>query len=167
MQEFGDSYSGGEPVRASTPDLGLSSDQGYLRELLKDELEEGEQDLLKNLVSRDFVLANWSFEQLNELKFDLEIIRDQYFAMHPDDDCVVTGDFRAYCYGDRSETREPLTESEKMKAITYFKGAFGRITRALDMKQQEMNAKTIRENRMSRDDNTGGGGLVGRLRGNR
>lgn len=143
--------------------LGLGNDQDYLRELLHSRLSEGHRDLLENLLSRDFVLANYNEAQLQELKYELEIVRDMFFSMHPDEECAVTGQFAGYVFDDPSAAIEPLTEEEKLRVVQFFDGVFSRITRAKGMKQQEMNAKTIRESRTKSDNEEATGGVLGRL----
>lgn len=136
----------------------------FVRELLDSPLSEGSKNLLRNLISKDFVLANLNKEEVHELKWRLRIKREKFYAMHPSRECLVTGEDREYINDDRNDSLLPLTQEQKIVADDFFDGIWVRITRAKGMKQQEIMKTSIHESHVQRDQQEQqSGGLLGRL----
>jgi hypothetical protein len=139
--------------------------QEWLEMVAEADLDEGSKDLLKNLVSKDWVLANFEPAEVNEFKFRLEIRKLLYSALHPAEDCLVTGEWRAYINDDPDDQLTPLSQQEQMIVDGLFQGLFARITRGREGFQQEMLRTQIREQRQAIADETQRGGLKDRVLG--
>lgn len=139
--------------------------QSMLRELTDTNLSEGSRELLRNLVQKDMVLAFLKEPEVKEWKWKLRTKQELFFVMHPGADCLVTGEDRAAINGNVSDRLSPLSQEQKIVVRDFFDMLELRISRARDMKQQEMMNTQIREARSDRDE-SGGGGLKQRLRGN-
>lgn len=129
-------------------------------------LSEGSKNLLRNLLTKDLVLANFKEAEVNEMRWKLRAKKKLFFAMHPAQDCLVTGDDRAAIYDDPAATLRPLSDSQRAIVRDLFDMLETRITRARKMKQQEMMNTTIRESRAQTGDdqrNNSQGGLRGFL----
>lgn len=108
-------------------------------------LSERSQDLLSNLVTQDWVLGYYSKAEHWELKVRLEIIKEQFYAMHPSSDCPIQGVVRAYVYDDEDAKLQPLTQVAKFQVETFFEGLKTRLTRGKDGHQLENLNKSINE----------------------
>jgi len=137
----------------------------YLERLVNSELDGDKKDILANLLSRDWVLGNLTDEQVHEIKWELRIMREQFFAMYPDQDSGVTGSLRAFVHDKQSASLDPLTQQERHEVDQFFRGVWMRVSRASDMKQQELMATSISESYVQRGDTADGdGGIIGRLK---
>lgn len=140
--------------------------RGTLVEFLTEsDLDEGSTDMLQNLVSKDVVLAYLTEAEVREYKWKLRVKREQFLALHPADDCLVTGDYRAAINDNRGDTLRPLNARQKMQVLTFFDMAETLVTRARKMKQQEMMNTQIHERRAedNRESNSGRGGILGKI----
>lgn len=134
--------------------------------LTSSDLDEGTTNMLQNLISKDIVLAYLTEAEVREYKWKLRIKREEFLALHPADDCLVTGQYRAAINDDRTDTLTPLDARQKMQVLSFFDMAETLVTRARGMKQQEMINTEIREHRA--EDNRGSesesGGILGKIR---
>lgn len=153
----------GQQRSVPNPPTPEATHEGILQDLTETDLKEGSKDILRNLVTKDFVLANFSEAEVNEVKWSIRTKQEMFFAIHPDQECEVTGDDRAAINDDPTDQLTPLTQEEKLVAQTFFDGVETRITRARDMKQQEIWNTQIAERR-SEGAEEDGGGVLGRLR---
>jgi hypothetical protein len=134
--------------------------------LTESDLQEGTKDLLRNYASKSFILGYLTADEVTELKWDLRISHEQYLAAHPDAKCEVVGEDRAYINADPSDNLKPLSGSEKLVLASFFQAIWTNITRARDMKQQEiMKTQIARTETERKDGDDGSGGLLGRFRG--
>jgi len=85
--------------------------------------------------------------------------------MHPSQDSVIEGKFRAYVYDDPGNTLTSLTQQEKLIVDQFFEGIHKRVTRARGMKQQEILRTQIQQS-VTGDlgENGSSGGLIERWR---
>lgn len=150
--------------RNGKPTSATAVHQGLMEDLTDTELSEGSKDLLRNLITKDLVLAYLNDAEVNEVKWHIRIVKELYFAVHPDQNCLVTGKDRAYINDDSTDTMTPLTENEQITVESFFLSVITRVTRARGMKQQEMLNTDIREHRDNTESN-GSNGIIGRLRG--
>lgn len=136
-----------------------------IQDLKDSPLSEGSREVLRNLISPDFIFAYYNSDEIGELKELLRLKKRQFLWMHPAQECEVTGDDRAYINDDPRDTLEPLSDAEHLVVDTYFKGVYARVTRAKEMKQQEILQTSISENRVQRESksDSSGRGLKGRL----
>lgn len=124
------------------------------------------RNLLENLVSKDFIFANLTDEEVTELKYKLLLKRKKFYAMHPAETSLIKGEFRAYVYDDPGNTLTPLTQQEKLIVDQFFEGVFARVTRARGMAQQEILQTQIQQSYTGNVGENGSskGGLLGRWR---
>lgn len=137
--------------------------QGILDDLTDTEISEGSKEILRNLVSKDLVLAYLTEAEINEVKWHIRIVKELYLAMHPAQNCRIEGEDRAAINDDPTDRLYALSEEERINIETFFMSVQSRVTRARDMKQQELMNTQIAEHRDQRS-KEGGGGLLGRLR---
>lgn len=137
-----------------------------LNSITETTLREGSKEMLRNLLTKDFVLANLDKAQLHEFKWKLECKFEYFIWMHPSDDCLVVGDRRAAINDDPADRLRPLTFQQKWEVMNVFDGIWMRVTRALNMRQQEMLKLDIRESRVDRGERgASGNGIIDKLRG--
>lgn len=139
--------------------------QEWLEMVAEADLDEGSKDLLKNLVSKDWVLANFEPAEVAEFKFRLEIRKLLYSALHPAEDCLITGEWRAHINDDPDDHLTPLSQQEQVIVDGLFQGLFARITRGREGFQQKMLRTQITEQRRAIADETQSGGLRDRVLG--
>ncbi len=137
--------------------------KGIFEELTDTEISEGSKDVLRNLISKDLVLAYLTEAEVNEVKWHIRVVKELYLTLHPPQDCEISGGDRAAINDDPTDTLHPLTEEERVNVETFFMTVQSRVTRARDMKQQEMTRTQIAEHRDNTEDNESGG-LLGRIR---
>lgn len=124
------------------------------------------RDILRNLITSDWVLANLQKEDLHELRWELRLLQKKFFAMHPSQDSIMQGDYRAFVYDDPSENLRALSEREKLAAESFFRTVWLRLTRSFKFRQQEMLQTNIKKTQteVARPDETQEEGLLGRFR---
>lgn len=143
-----------------------SARRDLVEEIKKSPLDEPSGEVLKNLLSPDFIFANYRTQEVEELKHMLRLKKKKFFDMHPSRESLATGTDRAYINDDASDRLEPLTDAQEIYVEDFFDGVYARITRGEEMAQQEIIQTSISENRLQRDsdDGGGGGGLISRIR---
>jgi len=137
-----------------------------LEKVSESDLNADSRNLLENLVSKDFIFANLNDNEVTEFKYKLLLKRRKFYTLHPSQESIIEGDFRAYVYDDPGNTLTSLTQQEKLIVDQFFEGIFMRVTRARGMKQQEILQTQIRQaltGDLGSDDDSGGG-LLGRFR---
>lgn len=137
-----------------------------LEKLTETDLNKPSKQLLGNLITPDWVLANLSEDYLWELKWRLEVTKEKYKALHPAKECVVTGEFRQYVNDDdRMEIKlEPLSQQEILAVDNFFHSVWLRVTRAKDFKQQEILRTEIRDVHTDNASDSDSGGVIARFR---
>lgn len=129
------------------------------------ELEEPSRKLLQNLAAKDIPLANFSEEDVHEMKWFQEIVAEKWRAAHPHPESVLQGTLREWAFDDPTESLEALDTSEHIQGETFKWGTYSRATRAEEGFQQETNSKQVRETvARSPDRKESSGGLLGRWR---
>lgn len=123
------------------------------------QLSEGSKDLLRNLVTKDIIFANYSSDDIERIRFELQVKRMQYHDMHPNKDCLLTGRLRAYANDDPTDRLQPIDPRESTIVDNFFEGAFARFTDAEGMKLLEKANENINVSKVQKDekDNSGGG----------
>jgi hypothetical protein len=135
----------------------------YLERLAKSELDPDRKRILANLLSRDFILGNLTEEQAWELKWELIIIGETFYAMHPRQESPIQGPARAWLHADREAALRPLSQQERHQVDQFLNGVWMRATRSVDMKQQELMATSISESIVQRGDTEQDQGILGRF----
>lgn len=140
--------------------------QNLLSFLTESDLQEGTKELLRNYTSKSFILGYLQSDEVTELKWELRIVHEQYLGLHPGTECEVVGEDRAYINDDPQDHLKPLSGKEKMVVSSFLQAVWTNITRARDMKQQEiMKTQIARTETERKDGDDSGSGLLARLRG--
>jgi hypothetical protein len=140
----------------------------FVETILENELTDLQQGLLRNFITSDFALANYSSDEIQRLFWDLEIVREKIKAMHPSEDNLIQGDEDFVFYYDvdpMNVPSEPLSPGEEVAIDGLFEGIYSLMTRGEDMEQQEQLNKTVTRSEVDRvtDDAGEDNGLKGRL----
>lgn len=133
-----------------------------LNELTETDLNVSSTELLHNLLTKEAVLANLDEREVQEVVWDLRILENMYYWMHPPEESVVTGRVRAFVNDDASDTLEPLSDSERFEVFQLFKKLRMRVTRSRGMAQQEVVQTQIKEHR-AKDDREESTGILGAI----
>jgi hypothetical protein len=145
---------------ANDPDAAYSD---WAETVAEADIQEPSKDLLLNFVSKDWVYANFNPEEVIEYKFRLETRKLLYEALHPAEDCLVTGEWRAHINDDPDDTLEPLTQRQQVIVDGLFQGIYARMTRGREGFQQEMFKTQIHEERTQSAEDKSAGGLRDRV----
>lgn len=137
--------------------------KGIMEDLTDTDISEGSKEILRNLITKDLVLAYLNDAEVNEVKWHIRIIKELYFSIHPDQNCLVVGEDRAYINDDTTDRITPLTEQEQIVVESFFMSVITRVTRARGMKQQEMMNTQIAEHRDNRESGESNG-ILSRIR---
>jgi hypothetical protein len=133
-------------------------DEGYIRETIDSELQDPTVDMLSNLMSRDFLLANFSDAEIHEYRWLTRVMIKEVEAFHPNPDSLFTGEVRAAAFDDKNQNLSPLSERQKAEIEQFVMDVTARATRGKQGWQQEMYNKTITasEKREVGNDDDGG-----------
>lgn len=126
----------------------------YLEKLTDTTLSQGTITVLDNLLTQDYVLANISDAELDEIKWLSRLTARKVFAMHPAPESVLQGERRAFLLDDPDNKLEPLMQMERIQIQNFIRGIFLRASRARDGWQQEQMSKTYTVSEV-RDQNDG------------
>lgn len=136
-----------------------------LDEITDSDLNPDSRQLLKNLISKDFIFANLTEAEVTEMKWNLQLLRRKFYDMHPSQKSVIEGATRAYVYDDAGNTLSSLTQQERIIIDQFFEGVYKRVTRARKMRQQEILKTQIQQSVTgdldAQDDK---GGIWGRMK---
>jgi len=136
-----------------------------LDEISDSDLNPDSKGLLENLISKDFIFANLTEEEVTEFKFKLLLRRQAFYTMHPSQESIIEGKFREYIYDDSGNSLRTLTQQERLIVDQFFEGVFMRVTRARQMRQQEILRTQIQQSLTGHlNGEDGDGGLMGRWR---
>lgn len=136
--------------------------EDMFKQLTETNISEGSRQLLRNYVSADLVLAYFDAGELNEMKWRLRQVKELFINAHPAHDSEVTGQDRAYINDDPHDTLNPLSDQQLLAVESFFDMLIARLTRAKEMKQQEMMNTRIQERRDNSDSGQSGG-IAGKL----
>lgn len=155
-QQIGKQYAGGDEAEFGKTE--------YLRKLTDSALDAETVQVLDNLLSQDFVLANYKDAEVTETRWMMvETTMLRVEAMHPPQGSGMTGARRAFMMDDEAQSLNPLTDHEKQVIRSFLRGFFARVTRARTGWQQEQMSKTISVSEVRREDDDGSGGRLSGL----
>lgn len=132
--------------------------------LSESELSEGTKDILRNYVSKAFILGYLKEKEVHELKWELRIDHELYKWMHPPQDSLMQGEIRQWVADDPDDDLESPTKKQEIQLATFFKGVWVNITRARGMKQQEIWKTQISRSEVERGEENGSDGLLAKVR---
>lgn len=118
-------------------------DEGYIRETIESNLQDPTVDMLSNLMSRDFLLANFTEAGLHEYRWLTRVMIKEVESFHPNPDSLFQGEVRAAAFDDPDQNISPLSERQKAQIEQFVMDVTARATRGKDGWQQEMYNKTI------------------------
>lgn len=160
--------SAGWETAAREHERAQSIQESFLEDLIDTtDLADPSRDKLNNLVSKDFPLANFTDDEVHELKYRLRIRLEMFLRAHPRPESGVTDDTRKIVNDDPTDGLKPLTQGQKYEALQIFDAIWARVTRGRGMAQQEILQKSITESRVQRgteENDDEGSGLLSRLR---
>lgn len=154
-QDPADELMPGETSTAAEPD---QSDEGFVRDVLRTELDDATLDMVSNLTSEEWVKANLTNAEVHEQKWLARTIIQEIKAMHPSQDSIWQGDIRQYAAGDESDALESLNEAQRTTLYQLILAHIARLTRSRDMEQQEILRTIINRNErrdLTEDDDGG------------
>lgn len=141
-----------------------SVERDVLEYLAETDLSDQDKELLKDYVTRDFVLANVDGAEYNELKWELRVLKETMRLFWPPQDCLVTGEDRAAINDDPSDEATPMSQQDRLRLEAFFRNIRLRLTRSRNMKQQEMLRTSIAQTHVQRGNQDNNSGLTGKFK---
>lgn len=141
----------------------IDGQQEHLEQLLDTGVNKNTVYMLSNLLSQDFVLANYNAAEVTEVKWLSRILLLELEAMHPPQGGFWVGERRARVTGDPRENLQPLSDRDRHEIEQALMAIFARTTRGEDMEQQEQLGKqiTVSEHRQTNDQQESGWRMFG------
>lgn len=128
-------------LQASLQDMGVDAD--YAQKVMDSDLNQGTVKLLGNMLSRDWILANFNEAEIHETRWLTRVMVDQLEALHPDQESVWTGEFRKYASGEDRQALQPLDSAQRLQIHEFVQGVIARATRSKEGWQQDTLRKQI------------------------
>lgn len=122
---------------------GDNPDPDYVDRITQTELDQGTVRILENMLSRDWVLANFSDAEVHETRWLARVMMMQLEALHPPEDSIWTGELRAYAADEERQALQPLDSAQRLVIFETIQGVIARATRSKEGWQQENFNKTI------------------------
>jgi len=113
---------------------------------------------LRSLLSRDFVLANLSAAEVNEMRWLARNLALRIFALHPSKDSHLTGEFRKFVLDEPNQGLKPLTDSQRAKIHSFIMAYIARVSRSKGGWQQEELSRQYQVSELHTDDSEEDGG---------
>ncbi len=120
-------------------------DSDYVRHITDSELDQGTVRILENMLSKDWVLANFNDAEVHEIRWLSRVMQKQLEALHPPEDSIWTGELRKYAADDDRQALTPLDSAQRLVVFETIQGVISRATRSKDGWQQENFNKTIKQ----------------------
>lgn len=133
----------------------------YLEGLVEHDVDVAKVEKLRTMLSDDFVLANLENAEVTEAKWLARILIKKLEAIHPPEESIYQGEFRAVCMDDPTENIKPLTPMEKYYLQKTIMAVHARVSRSRDGWQQDQTSKQITASYMRSDENESKGRLGG------
>lgn len=114
----------------------------FLRELLESPVKSADFTM-KNMMSKDFPLANLNKAEKNKLRWDSAYIKKIYEDMHPPPRSHMAGEYRAFLMDDDLDAWGYLHSSERLVTEQFIAAFEARLTRGSDGFQQKQNNTSI------------------------
>lgn len=121
------------------------ADSDYVDRITQTELNQGTVRILENMLSRDWVLANFDDAEVHEIRWLSRVMMKQLEALHPPEDSIWTGNLRQYASDDDRQALEPLDSAQRLVVFETIQGVISRATRSKDGWQQENFRKQIKQ----------------------
>lgn len=137
----------------------------FLEELTESNLKEPSRDLLRNYLSKSFILANLRQSEVDEFKWQLRVRYEAFIRLHPRRESFQTGFIRGYVANDAQvKDLQPLTQQQKLTVKGFFDGIWMNVTRSKGFAQQEILQTSITQSIVDKGQEQSADGLLGRWR---
>lgn len=134
--------------------------EAYIDKMTDSSLDQGTVTFLSNFLSQDFVLANYTDAEHHEVRWLARELLIEIEAMHPNDDCLLTGEFRKFFFDNDRQALEPLDDGQRATLFQFVQGVIARASRAKGGFQQEQFSTQISVSEVrERDEEDDGGWL--------
>jgi hypothetical protein len=134
-------------------------DAGYIDKVTNSQLQQGTVRILRNLLSKDFVLGNLSEAEVHEHRWLTRQLVLEVEAAHPRTNSMWRGRFRQVASGMERDALKPLDDAQKTVMHQFIQGVITRATRSRDGWQQEEVNKSYRVSERREPDSDDGGFL--------
>ena len=128
------------------------SHDGYVGQVLDSELSPRTLSMLENLITDEWVLANFDEAEVHEQKWLSRVLQLEVEAMHPHDKSGWQGEYLAYAQDrggrpsgsdDDPRALKALNDTERSTLTQLIDAHAARLTRSREMGQQEIFRTTI------------------------
>jgi hypothetical protein len=134
--------------------------EAYIDKMTDSSLDQGTVTFLSNFLSEDFVLANYTDAEHHEVRWLARELLVELKALHPNDDCLLTDEFRKFFFDDGRQALEPLDDGQELVLFQFVQGVIARASRAKGGFQQEQFSTQISVSEVRDQDETGDGGWL-------
>jgi len=124
----------------------------HFEDLVEAGIPEDTVSHLKALLSRDFVLANLSSAEVNEMRWLSRNLALRVFALHPSKESYLTGEWRKFVLDEPDQGLKPLTDSQRTKIHNFILGYIARVSRSKGGWQQEELSSQYQVSEIRNDD---------------
>lgn len=131
----------------------------YLQELVDHGVDPNTAKLMRNMLSKDYVLANYEDAEVHEAWWLSRVELRKIKTLHPASQDILTGDLREFMLDDATENLQPLSPQQESALNQFLLDVFGRITRGRAGWQQDQMSKTLDVKELRDNDNTDTGGF--------
>lgn len=119
-------------------------DGDFIDRITSTDLELETVQLLDNLLSSDWVLANFNDAEVHETRWLVRVMKLQLETLHPPEDSIWQGEYRMYASGEERQALKSLDSAQRLEIAEVIQGVVSRATRAKEGWQQENFNKTHR-----------------------
>lgn len=131
----------------------------YLETLTEHGIDESTALLMRNMLSKDYVLANYTRAEVREAVWLARIELLKIKSLHPRKGALLQAEYRQFMFDDELEGLSYLDDKEETLLAQALLDIFARITRGDDGFQQDQFGKTISESIVHDDKDKRGGGF--------
>lgn len=130
----------------------------YLNTLVEHGIDESTALLLRNMLSKDYVLANYTRAEVREVVWLTRVEMLKIKGQHPLPESVYQGEYRQFAFDDADQGLKHLDPQEETLLSQAIQDIFARVSRGEGGFQQDAFSKTISEVRRVEDEGGRGGG---------
>lgn len=135
----------------------------YIEKLTENRLDDITTELIRNLLTPDFILSKVSTAEAEEYKWLARYHAKKIIDMHPHAQSPIKGEYRKVCYDDHRDGLQPLSELQQDKLEQAIMALYWRAKRSHEGWQQEEMSRQYNVSEMHDDKQESGGGRLGGL----
>lgn len=133
----------------------------YLNTLVEHGIDRDTALLMRNMLSKDYVLANYTRAEVREVVWLTRVELLKIKGLHPMPESVYTGEYRQFAFDDPEQGLKPLSAHQETLLSQAVMDIFARVSRGEGGFQQDAFSKTISEVRRVEDEpGSSSGGLL-------